>query len=224
MPRFLYYGASSSYTPMTWFKGTTGEQVNDAATHTFTNQALGSDATGGLVVVLVTWGTSAGQSVTGFTIGGSTPTYTEQHQSLGGAAIGYITGITGTTATITFTTTGLCRRVVIKPYVLFPVSTTPVDTVSLTVGTGTSQTATDVEVKAGGVILCAHQAGTRATRTVAYNGVDTLTTDVDSGTAENTNNHIMISGATTENNTTRDITISAVSQNGQMSTVAMSWL
>jgi hypothetical protein len=214
---------SASYTPMTWYAGTQQIQLNDASARTFTAVPLGAEATGGLVVVLITWGTTASQAFNSCTIDGQTATYTETHQSLVGAAIAYATGVTGTTCDIAVST-GLSRRMIIQPFVLFPTSTTPLDIGSNTFGTGLSLAVSDIAVQAGGVAFSCCTASTTAVLNFAYSGTDTMTEYYNASTAEAVNVYAHHGGAITEDATTNDFTYSTPSQNRQWAIVAASWV
>jgi hypothetical protein len=146
--------SSNATAPMEFYVGTTQVSTADLTSYTFTAAPYGGDATDGLVACLVTWGTSAGQLTPAVTIGGVAATVVAVNQTLGGAAIAYATGVTGTTGDIVVASqSGLYRRLVVTPIVLFPRSTTPLDQVTNTAGTGVSISASNVEVKNGGLLL-----------------------------------------------------------------------
>ncbi|CAN7169472.1 hypothetical protein LJR234_000375 [Mesorhizobium amorphae] len=190
------------------YEGATGDSAN-SGTYTFTNKNVGAAAAGRLVLAGIATSGGTPRTVTGVTAGGVAmtkgPESVGNSTGWGSATWFYLTIAAGTTSTFVVTLNGTALDCTIEIYRLFPVSSTPLDTATLGVGGGPPKTLTDLEVKTSGLALILSTTTSNMTA-YSWGGVDTpIVDDANNGTWGHPVNALSI--PTTENDTTRDFTM-----------------
>jgi hypothetical protein len=199
------------------YEGATLDNSN-LTTYTFTAKNVGAAGTGRVIVVAVqTRTTSIGtpRSISGVTCNGNAMTAGPilNGSASGAASIGlfYIVEASGTTANFVVTFSNGTQNCAIATWRLFPVSSTPVDSVA-TSFTGNTATLTDLEVKITGLALILVDSGRTATPQLgsfSWNGVDTPVHDLTDQINDQNSSLNLFSIPTTENDTTRDFAATA---------------
>lgn len=200
--------------PMTYsFEGYTLDNSN-LTTYTFTAKNVGAAGTGRVIALAVqTRNTNINppRSVSSVTCNGNAmtagPFITGAFAGYGTIAWFYIVEPSGTTANFVVTFNNTAQNCAIATYRLFPVSNTPVDTVTAS-GSATA-TLTDLEVKTQGLALVMVDTG-RASPALGSNyswsGVNSPVHDLTDQINDQNGGLSLFSIPTTENDTTRDFT------------------
>ncbi|RWD59907.1 MAG: hypothetical protein EOS36_23155 [Mesorhizobium sp.] len=194
------------------YEGATVDNTN-ASSYTFTGKNVGSAGAGRVLAVAVNVSVSnigTPRSISGVTCNGvamtAGPAANGGASGQSSAAWFYIVEPTGTTANFVVTTSGGVTNCTIAVYRLFPVSSTPVDSVS-TAG-APSATLSDLEVKTTGLALILSTSSGNV-GSYSWGGIDTPVNDEINLTNDRPSPTNTWSISTTENDTTRDFTINA---------------
>lgn len=190
-----------------------GSAVDDtnASSYTFIAKNIGAAGSGRIVLVGI--GTSGGtpRTVTGVTADGVTMTKGPESVGVslnrGSATWLYLQINTGTTATFEVTLDGTALNCTIVVYRLFPVSGTPIDTVTVGAGGSPPQTLTDLEVRTSGLALIL-SASTADVTSYSWGGGDTPIRDETNLTNDAGHPTNAWSITSTGNDTTADFTVS----------------
>ncbi len=166
----------SAYAPVL---ADTFSDTTDTNTYTFTSKSIGTANSARQVLICFGWASTSLRSVTSVTVGGNAATLVSATTTgtTGGAAIYRIPVAAGTTATVVITMTSTITRISGGIYDTRPRSSNvPIDSGSNVIA-ATSVTAADIEVRAGGFLVCAGLALATGAMSAVYNGVDTLVKD-----------------------------------------------
>lgn len=193
------------------YEGSSVDNAN-ASSYTFTSKNIGAAGAGRVIAVGVAVNVSSigtPRNITGVTADGvamtAGPSITGGSTGQGSTAWFYLTIASGTTATFVVTTNSGVTNCTIVTYRLFPVSSTPVDTT--TASGSNSAVLTDLEVKTGGLALVIANVTTGTPTTGSWSGVDTPTQNEADLTNDRPGPTNAWSIPTTENDTTRDFTV-----------------
>lgn len=206
--------------PMVYsFEGYTLDNSN-LTTYTFNTKNVGAAGAGRVIAIAVqSRPTSIGtpRTVSGVTCNGNAMTAGPQvvggSNGQGTLAWFYLVEPTGTTANFVVTFSNGTQNCAIATHRLFPASSTPVDTAS--VSGATPSTMTDLEVKTAGLALIAvdtGRAGTPSLDSSSWNGVDTPVHDLTDQLNDQSGCLNIFSIPTTENDTGRDFTAADAGQ------------
>lgn len=206
------------------YEGSAVDNTN-ASSYTFTSKNIGAAGSGRLIAVGVAVNVSSigtPRNITGVTADGvamtAGPSITGGSSGQGSAAWFYLTIASGTTATFVVTTNSGVTNCTIEVYRLFPVSSTPVD--SVTASGATPITLTDLEVKTSGLALIISNTTTGGLLSYSWNGVDTPVHDDTDLTNDRPGPTNAWSIPTTENSTTRDFTMDATASTVRMAAMS----
>ncbi len=183
--------------------------TSSLSAYTFSSVSIGTANASRLIAVAVCWKHSTQRTIATVTIDGSGmtkgPEASDANSNTSGATWFYLPWASNTTATfvVDINGIGLATGCTILVYRLLPASGTPIDSVT---ATGAPTTLTDLEVKTSGVALFALTA-TASGSALAWNGTDTPVHDVTNDSTMGSRFVNAWSIATTENNSTRDATI-----------------
>jgi hypothetical protein len=216
----FFGGAGGSGSPaMVYSYEGSASDASNLTTYTFNSKNVGAAGSGRVIALAVqTRPTSVGtpRSVSSVTCNGNAmtagPFITGGTSGQGTIAWFYIVEPSGTTANFVVTFNNGTQNCAIATYRLFPVSSTPVDTVSTGPTGGGTATLTDLEVKTQGLALILVDSGRTATPQLdsySWTGVDTPVHDLTDLINDQSGAMNLLSISTTENNTTRDFTANA---------------
>lgn len=204
------------------YEGATLDNSN-LTTYTFTAKNVGAAGAGRVIAVAIqTRPTSIGtpRQINSVTCNGNAmtlgPRITGGGSGQASVAWFYIVEPTGTTADFVVTFSNGTQNCAIATYRLFPVSSTPVDTVT---------SGTDLEVRTTGLALILVDSGRTATPQLdsySWSGPDTPSRDLTDQINDQNGCLNMFSIPTSENDTTRDFTATATGDTVVM--VGMSFL